>query len=111
MSSDTSTAVVAVTLADAKHHLRVEINDDDTLIESLCMAATQMAEHVLQRALISRGDVVGYGDSPADVPNAIRQWMLLQIGHLYENRESASKFKVEALPFVDRLLDPFRTWG
>ena len=44
----------------------------------------------------------------AAVPAAIKQWMLLQIGHLYEHRESASDFQVYATPYVDGLLDPYR---
>lgn len=110
MSIDTSTAVAAVSLSDAKAHLRVESNDEDALISAICLAVTQIAEHTLQKALISRDGIVGYGGSPDDVPKAIRQWLLLQIGHYYENRESSTSFKVEGLPFADRLLDPFREW-
>ena len=44
----------------------------------------------------------------AAVPAAIKQWMLLQLGHLYEHRESASDFQVYATPFIDGLLDPYR---
>lgn len=51
--------------------------------------------------------VAGYADA-ASVPAAIKQWMLLQIGHLYEHRESASDFQVYATPFIDGLLDPYR---
>jgi uncharacterized phiE125 gp8 family phage protein len=31
--------------------------------------------------------VAGYGDDAEDVPQAIRQAMMLMIGHWYENRE------------------------
>ena len=31
----------------------------------------------------------GYGDAPADVPAALRQGLLLQLAHLFENREPA----------------------
>jgi uncharacterized phiE125 gp8 family phage protein len=44
------------------------------------------------------------------VPEAIRSWMLLRIGALYENREElavGSRIVVLELPFVDGLLDPF----
>lgn len=57
--------------------------------------------------------VSGYG-AAADVPHAIRQWMLLQIGAMYRNREAFSEQRnVAELPnrFVDRLLDPFRVVG
>lgn len=51
----------------------------------------------------------GYG-SGAAVPQAIRQWMLLQIGAMYENRhaEIIERGVAVSLPFVDRLLDPYR---
>jgi uncharacterized phiE125 gp8 family phage protein len=53
----------------------------------------------------------GYATA-ADVPAAIKSWMLLQIGAMYENREAvAAGMTVMALPFVDRLLDPYRVWG
>lgn len=107
---DTSTAKPAVTLEDAKLHLRVDHSADDALIEALCLAATQMAEHELQRGLISREGTVGYGETPADVPAAIRQWILLQIGHLYEHREATVEGSVTPLPNLHALLDPFRTW-
>lgn len=44
------------------------------------------------------------------VPDGIRSWMLLRIGSLYENREEVAilnRGKVELLPYVDGLLDPF----
>jgi uncharacterized phiE125 gp8 family phage protein len=48
----------------------------------------------------------GYGAAAA-VPQEIKQWMLLQIGHWYENRE-ASGDRRNPLPYVDALLDPYR---
>lgn len=44
------------------------------------------------------------------VPAGIRSWMLLRVGSLYENREEAavlSRGKLEALPWIDSLLDPY----
>lgn len=51
----------------------------------------------------------GYG-APADVPAAIRQAMLLLIGHWYEHREAVSLgASPSALPMaVDALLAPYR---
>ena len=43
----------------------------------------------------------------AAVPETIKAWMLLQIGHWYANREAAAG-KLEPLPFTDSLLDPYR---
>lgn len=51
----------------------------------------------------------GYGAAAADVPAEIRQWMLLQIGHWYANREAVVTGPIVAtLPFVDGLLAPYR---
>lgn len=108
---DTSTAKSAVTLEDAKLHLRVDHSADDALIEALCLSATQMAEHELQRGLISREGTVGYGAEPSDVPAAIRQWILMQVAHFYEQRQAATQGELKKLPFVDVLLDPYRTWS
>lgn len=108
---DTSTAKSAVTLEDAKLHLRVDHSADDALIEALCLSATQIAEHELQRGLISREGTVGYGAEPSDVPAAIRQWILMQVAHFYEQRQAATQGELKKLPFVDALLDPYRTWS
>ena len=54
--------------------------------------------------------VAGFGDNTA-VPEGIKSWIKIRIGTLYENREEVAiltRGKVEVLPFVDGLLDPFR---
>lgn len=53
----------------------------------------------------------GYGTASTNVPEGIRNWILLRVGTLYENREEVaivSRGRVEPLPFVDSLLDPYR---
>lgn len=45
------------------------------------------------------------------VPDGLRNWMLIRVGSMYENREEVAilnRGKVELLPFVDGLLDPYR---
>jgi uncharacterized phiE125 gp8 family phage protein len=52
----------------------------------------------------------GYGDASA-VPSGIKAWMKLRVGALYENREEivvGTRLTSIDLPFVDRLLDPYR---
>lgn len=107
---ETEKAISAVTLEEAKAHLRVDHDTDDELIKALCLSCTQMAEHILQRALITREGVEGYGTSTDDVPKAIKQWILLHVGFFYENREAATSGANATLPRLDALLDPFRTW-
>ncbi len=59
MSVEVSTALPAVTLDEAKLHLRVESTADDDLISALILACTQMAEHELQRGLVTREGAEG----------------------------------------------------
>ncbi|HQR22181.1 MAG TPA: phage head-tail connector protein [Burkholderiaceae bacterium] len=55
--------------------------------------------------------VAGYGAAAAAVPLAIRQWILLATGTLFETREADDvKQKVQHL-FVDGLLDRYRIWS
>jgi uncharacterized phiE125 gp8 family phage protein len=52
------------------------------------------------------------GDAQGVVPEGIRAWMLLRLGALYENREEVALLNrgtIAELPFVDALLDPYRT--
>ena len=53
--------------------------------------------------------VCGYANAAA-VPGAIKQWMLLNIGHWFENLESAADGKREPMPFINGLLDPYRMY-
>lgn len=50
----TAPAIEPVTLAEAKEHLRVDIDDDNDYIEALIVAARQYAEEYLDRALVSQ---------------------------------------------------------
>ena len=53
--------------------------------------------------------VAGFGATAQDVPQPIRQAMLLLIGHMYENREThIIGASISALPTIDALLAPYR---
>jgi uncharacterized phiE125 gp8 family phage protein len=46
------------------------------------------------------------------VPDGLRSWILMRVGSLYENREEIAvlvRGKAELLPWIDGLLDPFKT--
>ena len=52
----------------------------------------------------------GYGTA-AEVPQGIKSWIKLRVGSLYAHREEVavlSRGRVEALPFIDGLLDPYK---
>lgn len=42
--------------------------------------------------------VAGFGDATTDIPEAIREAMLMLIAHLYENRESTTEAKLTSTP-------------
>lgn len=49
--------------------------------------------------------VAGYGDAASDVPQSIRQAILLLVGHWYENREAVTEGAFKELPMaVDALI-------
>ena len=53
--------------------------------------------------------VSGYGSSSSDVPMAIRQAILILIGHLYENRQEVVFGSPKVMPKASEwLLDPYR---
>lgn len=52
----------------------------------------------------------GYGAAP-DVPEGIKSWIKLRLGSLYTHREEMavlSRGRIDPLPFVQGLLDPYR---
>lgn len=64
-----------------------------------------------QRDAVTVRFIVGYGDVGSDVPEPIRQAMLLMIGHLYENRQTVSVGAMTEIPFTaNALLAPYRTF-
>lgn len=64
---------------------------------------------VLVEASIAVTYTAGYG-AASDVPYAIKQWLLIDIATLYENREAVMQGSVNSVPypFIDGLLDPYR---
>lgn len=58
--------------------------------------------------------IAGYGDAASDVPEEVRQWMRLMIGHYYENREAILPLghNIMRSPYgIDWLLQGYRTFG
>jgi uncharacterized phiE125 gp8 family phage protein len=53
--------------------------------------------------------VAGYGDSAEDVPQAIRQGLLIEIANLYENLEDiVPRHDIGLMAVSERLLWPYR---
>ena len=64
---------------------------------------------VLVEASIAVTYTAGYGTTD-NIPKAIKQWVLVDLATLYENREAVMNYGVNSVPyaFVDGLLDPYR---
>lgn len=60
-----------VTLAEAKAHLRVDLSDDDAMIQRLIAAAREWVETVAGRALITQTWRMSLDDWPEDVSVAL----------------------------------------
>ena len=52
----------------------------------------------------------GYGDEAEDVPEGLRQWLLVRVSTLYEHRQEVEvqRGKIETPAFIDGLLDPYK---
>ena len=91
-----------LTLQETKVFLRVDGDEDDTLISSLIITAQVLTEDILRRALSEFGEL----------PDPIKQAMLIIIGTLYEERQ-VSKDKAgvdikETLDLVRQMLFGYR---
>ena len=82
-----------VSLSEAKSHLRVDQSDEDTLIQVYIDAAIDYV-----------GNYLNCSNYPQSA--SIKAAVLLLVGDLYENRESASDIEIIRNPTVDNLLFP-----
>lgn len=56
--------------------------------------------------------VAGYGDAPEDIPQVVRQGILIEVSNLYENREDIVVGQnISMLSLSERLLWPYRALG
>lgn len=80
-----------VTLDQIKTGLRVEANDDDTLLELLGSAAAEMVIRYLKANAANLIDLeMAAGDSPAgaNAPKAVQHAVIVLTGILYRNPDS-----------------------
>jgi uncharacterized phage protein (predicted DNA packaging) len=91
-----------LTLQETKEFLRVDGNEEDTLISSLIVTAQELIEEVLRRRLTDFDEI----------PETIHQAMLIMVGTLYEERQVAKdKSGVdmkETIDLVRRMLFAYR---
>ncbi|HEV7339836.1 MAG TPA: head-tail connector protein [Bosea sp. (in: a-proteobacteria)] len=88
--------MAALSLSDAKAHLRVSFSDDDVYIQSLIDAA---------EAYVGKIGVALATPVPAPVLHAVK----LLLSHWYQSRDAAGEKPSQSIAFgVDALLQPYR---
>ena len=99
-----------VTLVTAKAHLRVEGDDDDTLVELYLDAAQEVAEQYMGRLTYVDEAAIPVDSNGIAINFAIKAAILLITGHLYANREdTVIGVSVAVLPAGSKmLLQPYR---
>ena len=79
-----------ITLAEAKSHLRVTFEDDDSYITALITAARQYAENYQNRVYVDTTDSDGNAVTAETMPALEKAACLLLIGHWYETRTAVT---------------------
>lgn len=102
---------LAITLARAKAHLRVDHDADDDLINAYIGAATEQAEHVLGREIVKVNDEKALAETVDDVPPAVAAWVCLAVADMYEKRSISEAGLGQGRRNYDHLLDGFRLFS
>lgn len=106
--------ISAEKLAQIRAHLRVDSDDEDSLIEAYTSAAVDYVERFCDGALVETLTPSMEGEtSPREVLFTSGIWaaMLLLIGHWYANREAAAQNLSEVPLGVEALLLRHRRWN
>lgn len=93
-----------LTLDQCKHHVYVEHDEDDAMIQSMATAAEAAVGNYLQAPL---SEYAENGVLPAD----IMQGVLMLFGTLYAQREGFVSYNVNAHPAILALLQPHKRYG
>lgn len=89
-------------LAEIKHHLRIEHDEDDDEIAAFAEAAHEYFA------------TIGVDMTADPLPRPVAQAELMLIGHWYRQREAVDdgRTATRAVPFsVDTLTAPYRSWS
>lgn len=95
--------VLSKASAETIHNFRVDISRPQARIYLGHQFSSELSVQIDYRC--------GYGEQADDVPEPLRQGILLVVADLYENRpgENSGKLGIQALPgLVRNLLDPYR---
>lgn len=88
-----------ITLEEAKLYLKVDSDEDNTLITSFIISAEELCEDILRFPLTEF----------SEVPETVKQAALYAIGNLYEQRETLDMHSM--IDLMKRLLFAYRKEG
>lgn len=84
---------------------RIDGDAFDALLPTQIDSATRLAGHET-----GRGEAY-YLDDAVALPTPVLHWVCAQVAHWINNPEAASEKDLKRNPFLDRLLDPYRSWS
>lgn len=91
-----------ITIDEIKAHARIEIDDEDEILELYGDSAEAMVCNIMNRDFATLEDE--YGEVPAPVKHAI----LMLVAHSYAQREPASPQNLYTVPYtLEALLKPY----
>lgn len=99
--------IISITVTDDNDAETTLTVDDYKVIKNSAIPVLKLASTAGKQVSIVY--TAGYGTAAA-VPKTIKQWMMVDIATLYENREAVVSGSVASIPypFVDGLLDRYR---
>lgn len=95
--------MATITLQEAKDHLRVIGNAEDSMISLYISAADDWITNYLNQPIPGTTD-----SPPVAPPNAIKASALMIVAGLFENREAVGEKEIRPNPAVTSLLYPYR---
>lgn len=94
-----------ISLEDIKLHLRIDGDDEDSLLEHYLSASIQDVELRTHRPLVSDTDSNAICTDESEIPSIIKEYLLLSIGDMYKNRENGQEKQLST--YFNHLLDAY----
>lgn len=94
-----------ISLDEIKLHLRIDGDDEDTLLKHYLSASVQDVELRTHRTLVSATDPDAICTQESELPSIIKEYLLLSIGDMYKNRENGQEKSLST--YFNHLLDAY----